>query len=101
MPPRQGEIDGHTAGRQEPKRIVGFMQFRCKERSVPAGRESQNIARQSGETALVLAAKSGDGQAFEILVERYHGRILAVARRFTRIREDAEDIVQQSFQKAF
>ncbi len=68
---------------------------------MPAGRESQNIARQSGETALVLAAKSGDGQAFEILVERYHGRILAVARRFTRIREDAEDIVQQSFQKAF
>ena len=76
MPPRQGEIDGHIAGRQEPERIVGFMQFRCKERSVPAGRERRNIARQSGETALVLAAKSGDGQAFEIFMERYQGRIL-------------------------
>jgi hypothetical protein len=50
---------------------------------------------------LVLAAKSGDGQAFEILIERYQRRILAVARRFTRTREDAEDIIQQSFQKAF
>ena len=50
---------------------------------------------------LVSAAKHGDGRAFGILIERYHGRILAIARRFTRIREDAEVIVQQSFQKAF
>ena len=101
MPPRQREIDGHIAGRQELERIVDFMQFRCKERSVPAGRERQNGARQNRETALVLAAKSGDGQAFEILIKRYQGRILAVAKRFTHIREDAEDIVQQSLQKAF
>jgi len=101
MPPRQREIDGHIAGRQELERIVDFMQFRCKERSVPAGRERQNVARQNRETALVLAAKSGDGQAFEILIKRYQGRILAVAKRFTHIREDAEDIVQQSLQKAF
>jgi RNA polymerase sigma-70 factor (ECF subfamily) len=52
------------------------------------------------EAALVLAAKSGDTHAFDILIERYQRRILAVARRFTPIREDAEDIVQQSFQKA-
>ncbi len=61
----------------------------------------QNIAGQDEEAVLVLAAKSGDGQAFEILIGRYQRRILAVARRFTRVREDAEDIVQQSFQKAF
>jgi len=56
---------------------------------------------QDEEAALVLAAKSGDGHAFEILIERYQQRILAVARGFTRIREDAEDVVQQSFQKGF
>src|SRR5258708_38695701 len=61
----------------------------------------QNIVGQKDETALVLAAKSGDGHAFEILIERYQQRILAVARRFSRVREDAEDIVQQSLQKAF
>jgi RNA polymerase sigma-70 factor, ECF subfamily len=59
------------------------------------------FAGQVEEAALVLAAKRGDGQAFEILIERYQQRILAVVRRFTRIREDAEDIAQQSFQKAF
>ncbi len=66
-----------------------------------ADAQRQNIAGQDEEAALVLAAKRGDGHAFEILVERHQQRILAVARRLTRIREDAEDIVQQSFQKAF
>jgi RNA polymerase sigma-70 factor (ECF subfamily) len=61
----------------------------------------RNFAGQDEETALVLAAKCGDGPAFEMLIERYQRKILAVARRFTRIREDAEDVVQQSFQKAF
>src|SRR5258708_2582594 len=63
--------------------------------------QRQNIAGQDDEAALVLAAKRGDGHAFEILIKHYQRRILAVARRLARIREDAEDIVQQSFQKAF
>ncbi len=66
-----------------------------------AGTQRQNVAAQDRDAMLVSAAKHGDGRAFGILIERYHGRILAIARRFTRIREDAEDIVQQSFQKAF
>jgi len=61
----------------------------------------QNMAGQGEETTLVLAAKRGEGHAFEILIERNEPRIRAVARRFTRIRENAEDIVQQTFQKAF
>src|SRR5229473_1670656 len=66
-----------------------------------ADAQRRDIAGQDEEAALVFAAKSGNGQAFEILIERYQRRILAVARRFTRIQEDAEDIVQQSFHKAF
>lgn len=53
------------------------------------------------EEAVVNAAKRGDGQAFEILVKCHESRILALALRYTRVREDAEDVVQQSFQKAF
>ena len=53
------------------------------------------------DAALVIAAKRGNGQAFEILVERYQPRIRAIASRFTRVPEDAEDIAQQSLQKAF
>ena len=66
-----------------------------------ADAQQQNNAGEDPDVALVFAAKSGDGHAFGILVKRYQRRILAVARRFTGIREDAEDIAQQSFQKAF
>jgi RNA polymerase sigma-70 factor (ECF subfamily) len=57
--------------------------------------------RTARDEALVVAAKDGDGQAFEILVRRYRSKMLRVALRFTRNEADAEDIVQQSFQKAF
>jgi len=50
---------------------------------------------------LVAAAKSGDALAFEMLLKRYQSRIFARALRYTRIHEDAEDIVQQTFQKVF
>jgi RNA polymerase sigma-70 factor, ECF subfamily len=53
------------------------------------------------EEQLVAAAKSGDESAFETLVKRYQRRIFALAFRYTRGREDAEDIVQQTFQQAF
>lgn len=53
------------------------------------------------DTELVAGAKTGDARAFELLVERHEGRIFSMAQRMTRNREDAEDVVQQSFQKAF
>jgi RNA polymerase sigma-70 factor (ECF subfamily) len=53
------------------------------------------------DVTLVAAAKNGNRKAFEILVERHEQRIFFVAQRITRRREDAEDVVQQSFQKAF
>ena len=59
----------------------------------------QNSTGHDEEARLVLAAKRGDGLAFDMLVERYQRRVLAIARRFSR--EDAEDIAQQSFQRAF
>ena len=53
------------------------------------------------DVALVAGAKTGNTRAFELLVERHEGRIFSLAQRMTRNREDAEDVVQQSFQKAF
>ena len=51
--------------------------------------------------ALVTAAKRGDTHAFEKLMSRHKRRVLAVALRITKNREDAEDVVQESFHKAF
>ena len=61
---------------------------------------ANDIDRDS-DAALVAAAKCGDAQAFEELVFRHEGRVFAVAQRITHNREDAEDVVQESFHKAF
>jgi len=55
----------------------------------------------AGDHAIAIAAKRGDERAFGILFEWYQPKIFAVALRYTRVLEDAEDIVQQTFQKAF
>jgi RNA polymerase sigma-70 factor, ECF subfamily len=59
-----------------------------------------SINRDS-DSALVAATKRRDTQAFEALVLRHTQRVLAVALRITNSREDAEDVAQESFHKAF
>jgi RNA polymerase sigma-70 factor, ECF subfamily len=51
--------------------------------------------------ALVTAAKRGDTHAFENLMLRHKRKVFAIALRITKNREDAEDVVQESFHKAF
>jgi RNA polymerase sigma-70 factor (ECF subfamily) len=59
------------------------------------------LSDPAAEQMLVVAAKNGDEQAFETLFKRHQQKVLRVVLRYTRVREDAEDVVQQSFQKAF
>jgi hypothetical protein len=44
------------------------------------------------DSTLLVAAKKRDGRAFECLMSRYQARILSVAFRRTRNREDAQDV---------
>jgi RNA polymerase sigma-70 factor, ECF subfamily len=55
----------------------------------------------SDDLALVHASKSGDVGAFEELVKRYDRKLLRIAQHLTHNREDAEDVVQEAFLKAF
>lgn len=50
---------------------------------------------------LVAATKRGSRQAFDQLVVRYERRVLTVAQRILVNREDAEDVAQMTFHKAF
>jgi len=59
------------------------------------------VTEKDPDATLVTATKSGDTHAFETLVSRYKRRALAMAQRITNNREDAEDVVQESFHKAF
>jgi RNA polymerase sigma-70 factor, ECF subfamily len=56
---------------------------------------------KDSDGALVSAAKRGNTRAFEELVLRHQQRVLAVAQRITNNREDAEDVAQECFHKAF
>jgi RNA polymerase sigma-70 factor (ECF subfamily) len=53
------------------------------------------------EGILVTRLRGGDERAFEDLVRTFGGRLLAVARRFVRNDEDAQDIVQSAYLSAF
>src|SRR5260221_13471412 len=50
---------------------------------------------------LITALRVGDEWAFETMVRLYGGRLLAVARRFTRNENDAQDVLQSAYLSAF
>jgi RNA polymerase sigma-70 factor (ECF subfamily) len=53
------------------------------------------------EMALVHAAKAGDLEAFSQLVNRYDRNIFRIAQHITHNEEDAQDVVQDAFLKAY
>src|SRR5882757_8143000 len=53
------------------------------------------------ETTLVVQAREGDARAFGELVRRYEGKIFRLALHITQNREDAEDVLQETFLKAY
>lgn len=50
---------------------------------------------------LVQYTLEGDRNAYRVLVERYQARLLTMAFNILKNREDAEDVVQESFVKGF
>jgi RNA polymerase sigma-70 factor (ECF subfamily) len=53
------------------------------------------------ESALVAQAKAGDQNAFAELVNRYERKVYRLAKNITRNDEDAEDVLQDAFLKAY
>jgi RNA polymerase sigma-70 factor (ECF subfamily) len=53
------------------------------------------------EAELVLAARSGDGEAFGTLLDHYYPNMLRLVGRITRNSEDAEDVLQEALFKAY
>ena len=62
-------------------------------------REQSAIARE--EDTVLVAAKRGDSAAFEMLCKQSASTVFHIARRMMRTKEDAEDVMQESFQQAF
>src|SRR5579863_8548628 len=65
----------------------------------------ETIQKKAGEDIselpLVQAAKKGDLEAFSQLVKRYDRNIFRIAQHITHNEEDAQDVVQDAFLKAY
>lgn len=63
----------------------------------------QRVGRTSefDEAGLVAQAQQGGVEAFSELVTRYEGNIYRLARHITQNPEDAEDVLQETFLKAY
>lgn len=56
---------------------------------------------ERADAELVARARGGDDDAFEELFRRHKRRVALIASRFFRQREQVEEVVQESFAKAF
>ena len=59
------------------------------------------LLRLQSDERLVTLTRRGSTTAFEVLVARYHARLLAFCRHLLGSREDAEDVLQEVFSAAF
>jgi len=66
-----------------------------------AGGPAMRRTVEREEYAFLVAAKRGDSAAFDTLCKQSANAVFHLARRIMRNNEDAEDVVQESFQQAF
>ncbi|MHB8420429.1 MAG: RNA polymerase sigma factor [Myxococcales bacterium] len=59
------------------------------------------MSQGSDDSKLLSRARSGDGDAYRLLVERYERRVFHLAYSLVKSREDAADIAQDAFVKAY
>ena len=59
------------------------------------------LLKLQGDAKLIAMARSGNAGAFETIVDRYQGRLLAFCRQMLRSTEDAEDVLQEVFVNAY
>ena len=70
----------------------------CRDRDRATNR---SLALNPGDEELVVSARRGDRRAFEELVNRHKQKAYHIAFDFARDREDAKDLSQEAFLKAF
>jgi RNA polymerase sigma-70 factor (ECF subfamily) len=69
--------------------------------SVMSTIQTQGTEEIHPDILLVNSARGGDVEAFEKLVRQYDRQIFRIAQHITQNREDAEDVVQDAFLKAY
>lgn len=60
-----------------------------------------SVTDEESDRLLVERAQKGDLRAFDLLVIKYQHRVLSVIRRFVKDSDEAQDVAQESFIKAY
>jgi RNA polymerase sigma factor (sigma-70 family) len=75
--------------------------YTLRQQPLAALRGPSPLLRLASDERLIELTRGGQQAAFEVLVARYHARLLAFCRHMLRSREDAEDVLQEVFAAAF
>jgi RNA polymerase sigma factor (sigma-70 family) len=59
------------------------------------------LLKLQGDAKLIAMARGGNASAFEMIVDRYQGRLLGFCRQMLGSTEDAEDVLQEVFVNAY
>jgi RNA polymerase sigma factor (sigma-70 family) len=59
------------------------------------------LLKLQGDEKLIAMARAGNASAFEMIVDRYQGRLLGFCRQMLGSTEDAEDVLQEVFVNAY
>lgn len=65
------------------------------------GLKPTNPYSKFSEAELVRLSKEGDGDAFSFLISKYEITLINFISQYVGVRQDAEDICQESFKRAF
>lgn len=64
-------------------------------------KKDDNLFQKLSDAELVIRCKNGDGDAFSYLITKYESTLINFVSQYAGIRQDAEDICQESFKRAF
>ncbi len=69
----------------------------------PSARMGNTVSDGGAQTDLLLVRRvqKGERRAFDLLVQKYQHKVVALVARFVRQPEEAEDIAQEAFVKAY
>jgi RNA polymerase sigma-70 factor (ECF subfamily) len=71
--------------------------LRCSVGAVSRADVEERVPVAADESALLARLRAGDERAFEALVDRHYGSMMAVARAYVRSRAVAEEVVQEAW----
>ena len=88
------------AGKQNPDNVGQFVTGAPRPTAMPSAEHQIDLHHEDDET-LVARTQKGGSTAFDVLIGRYRERLYATVYHMTANHEDANDLVQETFIKAF